>query len=437
VSPLSGDNIRSLGAEGLSRKVGSGALKATAVAEAYLDHIAAREPEVLAWKHLDPEQVLAAAEAIDAQPKKGSLAGVPIGVKDVIDTSDMPTGYGTEAYDGFRPLWDAPCIALSRDAGGLVLGKTVSTEFAMASPGKTRNPHNPAHTPGGSSSGSCAAVGAGMAVMAFGTQTAGSIIRPAAYCGTVGYKPTFGLLDPAEVKVLAHGLDTLGMITRTVRDAAWCTSVLAGRPKLVVAADPAKPVVGLFMPSRLDMAGEEAIVAVEVAADKLSEAGVTVRKIALPAWFDELHDIHAAIMGWEVTHALAHERLKLWDRLTPVTRAFLTEKAMITVEQYDAACARIVELREAFAGMIDGSDVLMTLPAPGAAPEGLGSTGAPAFNTPWTTLHTPCLTVPVIRTQNNLPVGIQLVGRIGDDARLFDAAAYIETVLGPAGEHRG
>jgi amidase len=437
VTPLSADNVRSLGAEALSRKVGSGALKAVAVAEAYLDHIASREPDVLAWKHLDPGQVMAAAEAIDAKPTKGLLAGIPIGVKDVIDTSDMPTGYGTEAYDGFQPLWDAPCVALSHDAGGLVLGKTVSTEFAMASPGKTRNPHNPAHTPGGSSSGSCAAVGAGMAAMAFGTQTAGSIIRPAAYCGTVGYKPTFGLLDPAEVKVLAHGLDTLGLITRTVRDAAWCTSVLAGRPNLVVGAEPAKPVIGLFLPSRLDLAGEEAIVAVEVAADKLSDAGVTVRKIALPAWFDELHDIHAAIMGWEVTHALAHERLKLWDRLTPVTRAFLTEKALITVEQYDAACARIIALRKAFADMMDGIDVLMTLPAPGAAPEGLASTGAPAFNTPWTVLHAPCITVPVIRTDRNLPVGIQLVGRFGEDARLFDAAAFIEAVLGFAGGQRG
>jgi amidase len=427
-------DIRQLGIEALTGRIRSGALKVTQVAEAYLEQIASREPDVLAWKYLEPAEVMANAEAVDAQARKGLLAGVPIAVKDVIDTADMPTGYGSAAYEGFRPVWDASCVALSRAASGLILGKTVSTEIAMASPGKTRNPHNPDHTPGGSSSGSCAAVGSGMALMGFGTQTAGSIIRPAAYCGVVGYKPTFGLLDPSEIKVLSHQLDTLGVITRTVRDAAWCASVLASRPKLAIGDEPDEPVVGIFLPSRLDQVGEEAIVTLEVAADRLSEADVKIRKIALPVWFDELHDIHAAIMGWEVTHALAYERLHLWEKLTPVTRAFLTEKAMVTVEQYDYACRRIVEIRRAFAEMIDGVDVLMTLPAPGAAPQGLASTGSPALNTPWTVLHAPCLTLPVIWTGNGLPVGIQLVGRIGDDARLLNSAAFIETVLGfPAG----
>lgn len=430
MTALSATDIRSLGAEALTAKVQSGNIKVTAIAEAYLEHIAAREPDVLAWHHLDPEQVLSAAAALDATPEKGLLAGLPIGVKDVIDTADMPTGYGTAAYDGFRPIWDAPCVALSRSEGGLVLGKTVSTEFAMASPGKTRNPHNRAHTPGGSSSGSCAAVGAGMALMAFGTQTAGSIIRPAAYCGITGYKPSFGLLDAAEVKVLAHNLDTLGLVTRSVRDAAWCTAALSGRAGLRVSATPAKPVIGLFRPSRLNQAGTEAVTALEWAASHLSEAGVTIRELPLPGWFDELHAVHAAIMGWEVTHALAYERLRLWDRLTPVTRAFLTEKAEVTVSEYDAACHRILELRQAFAALIDGVDVIATLPAPGTAPAGHATTGAPLFNTPWTVLHTPCLTIPVMRAANGLPVGIQLVGRIGDDARLLDAGAFVESVLG-------
>jgi Asp-tRNA(Asn)/Glu-tRNA(Gln) amidotransferase A subunit family amidase len=433
MSTLSSREIRALGARDVSASVASGSLSNAAIAQAYLEQIAAHEPDVLAWKHLDADQVLAQALALDKAGANGALAGVAIGVKDVIDTADMPTGYGSSAYEGFQPACDAPCVAISRAEGALVLGKTVSTEFAMASPGKTRNPYNPGHTPGGSSSGSCAAVAAGMALMAFGTQTAGSIIRPASYCGVVGYKPSFGLIDAAEVKVLSHQLDTLGLIARTVDDAAWCAAALSGRSRLVINDIPDQPVIGLFAPSRIDQAGPEAMLALDQAAAQISTAGGTVKTIALPDWFDSLHDLHSAIMGWEVTQALAHERLRLWDQLTPVTRAFLQEKAKVTVTEYEAACETIVERRKQFAALFDGVDVVMTLPAPGAAPEGLAATGAPVFNSPWTVLHGPCVTIPVMLSAKGLPVGAQLVGRIGDDARLLHVAAFAEKAVGFTG----
>lgn len=433
MSRLSSKEILALGACDVVSAVHAGRLSVTAIAEAYLAQIEAHEADVLAWKYLDAEQVLAEAHVLDKARPGGPLAGVTIGVKDVIDTADMPTGYGSAAYEGFRPACDAPCVALSRADGALVFGKTVSTEFAMASPGKTRNPYNPGHTPGGSSSGSCAAVSAGMALMAFGTQTAGSIIRPAAYCGVVGYKPSFGLLDAAEIKVLSHQLDTLGIITRKVADAAWCAAALSGRARLVVNDLPQSPTIGILVPSRLDQAGPEAMLALEQAASRISAAGGVVTALPLPDWFDGLHELHASIMGWEVTRALAHERLKLWDQLTPVTRDFLTEKAKVSVSDYESACETIVKRRKAFAGLMEGVDVLMTLPAPGAAPQGLAATGAPVFNSPWTVLHSPCVTVPAMISANGLPVGVQLVGRIGDDARLLHVAAFVERAIAFAG----
>jgi amidase len=269
-----------------------------------------------------------------------------------------------------------------------------------------------------------------MALMAFGTQTAGSIIRPASYCGVVGYKPSFGLIDAAEVKVLSHQLDTLGVITRTVADAAWCAAAVSGRSRLVVNDLPDRPVIGLLLPSRLDQAHPDALTALDQAASNIAAAGGVVKTLALPDWFDSLHDLHAAIMGWDVTRALAHERLTLWSRLTPVTRDFLAEKAKTTIEEYEAACIAIHERRLQLAALMDGLDAIMTLPAPGPAPEGLAATGAPVFNSPWTVLHGPCVTVPVMLSAKGLPIGAQLVGAAGDDARLLHVAAFAERAFG-------
>ncbi|HEX2646947.1 MAG TPA: amidase, partial [Candidatus Dormibacteraeota bacterium] len=225
-------DLLSLSARQAAREIAAGRLRAEALVSACLDRIAEREPIVGAWHYLDSEAALATARRADASEPGGPLHGVPIAVKDLIDTVDMPTGYGSAIYEGHRPAVDASCVAIARTAGAVVLGKTVTTEFACFTAGKTANPHNPAHTPGGSSSGSAAAVADLMVPLAFGTQTAGSIIRPAAYCGVVGYKPSFGLIARAGVKPLADSLDTIGMVARNVADAAFFAGIIGGRPAL-------------------------------------------------------------------------------------------------------------------------------------------------------------------------------------------------------------
>ncbi|MEP4030475.1 amidase [Roseibium polysiphoniae] len=422
-------SILNLSARETASKVATGELRTVDVAAAFLEVCEAREPIVQAWKHLSAEEVLAEAARLDKAGVSGPLAGVTVGVKDVIDTKSMPTGYGSKVYEGFHSYWDAPCVALSRSSDALIIGKTVSTEFAMSHPGKTRNPYNSAHTPGGSSSGSCAAVSAGMVHVAFGTQTAGSIVRPAAYCGVTGYKPTFGTLDASGVKVLSHSLDTLGLIGRDVRDVAWVTAHVAGRLGLEVQEEPAKPVVGLFRTSRWELAEPAAIAAMETTERHLKDAGVSVKVVEVPDTFDRLHQTHHGIMGWETTQALAYERLHHWDRLGANTKDFLTLLGTATLDDYEAAKAEVISQREMLRRLMDGVDVLLTPPAPGTAPEGLSVTGAPVFNTPWTTMQVPCLSLPV-ELFGGLPVGIQVVGRYGEDSRMLDAAAYIEAVLG-------
>src|SRR5207302_10646334 len=237
----------SLSVRDAAQEIAAGRLTAEALASACLDRIAAREAVVGAWHYLDRDAALAAARQRDAEPPRGPLHGIPIAVKDLIDTADMPTGYGSPIYEGHRPAADAACVALARAAGAVALGKTVTTEFACFTAGKTANPHNPAHTPGGSSSGSAAAVGDGMVPLALGTQTAGSIIRPAAFCGVVGYKPSFGLIPRAGVKPLADSLDTIGTMAKNVADAAFFASILGGRPALRHVAMPdAAPRFGLY-----------------------------------------------------------------------------------------------------------------------------------------------------------------------------------------------
>ena len=422
-------------ARAIARLVQTGAISAEAVTRAFLDRIDATDAPVQAWTHLDPEGAMEAARAVDRRGRTGALAGVPIGIKDVIDTADMPTGYGSAAYEGFRPAWDAPCVALSRAADAVVLGKTVSTEFAMSSPGKTRNPWNPAHTPGGSSSGSCAAVAAGHVLMAFGTQTSGSIIRPAAFCGIVGYKPSFGTLDRTGIKVLSGSLDTLGLLTRNVRDAAFCTAILAQRPGLAVPDTVAPPRVALFETSRWSQAGPGTRLALERAAEALGRQGVAVAKLPVPAWFDAVVAMQDAVMGWEVMQALAYERLVLAGHLTAVTKAFLTVKAEVTLDQFDAAFAALPGTRQQFDALFAEADVLITPAAPDEAPAGM-PTGDPVFNQSWTLLHGPCVTVPAGLGPNGLPVAIQVVGRRGSDARTLAAAAFIEDALGQSGVTR-
>ena len=421
---------RSLTAREAARQIAERCLTAEALAGAYLDHIAAREAVVGAWQHLDRGQALAAARRCDGEPPRGPLHGIPIAVKDLIDTVEMPTAYGSPIYRGHRPAADASCVALARAAGAVVLGKTVTTEFAAFTPGKTANPRNPAHTPGGSSSGSAAAVADGMAPLAFGTQTAGSVIRPAAYCGCIGYKPSFGLINRAGVKPLADSLDTIGILARTVEDAAFLAGVLSERPALRHLAPPERALrFGLYRTPMWDEAEPATAAALDAARTALEGAGAAVAELAVAPEHHQLAEAQNTIMLFEMVRALAYERIEHSAELSPRLAQMLDEGMAIGAEHYDAALGRAVTARAGFDAFLGACDAVLVPAAPGEAPAGLGYTGDPIFNRMWTLLGVPCVTLPARWAENGLPTGVQLVGRVGGDASLMGCAAFLERAL--------
>src|SRR5207302_1925404 len=368
----------SLSARDAAREIAAGRLSATTLVAACLERITAREPVVGAWHHLDPDAALAAAHRSDASPPRGPLHGVPIAVKDLIDTADMPTGYGSAIYEGHRPVADAACVALARAAGAIVLGKTVTTEFACFTAGKTANPRNPAHTPGGSSSGSAAAVADGMVPLAFGTQTAGSVIRPASFCGCVGYKPSFGVIPRAGVKPLADSLDTIGVMARSVDDAAFFTGVLAGRPVLRDAAMPAAaPRLGLYRTPMWGDAEPSTIAALDRARAALEQAGAWIGEIIVPPEHQRLTAAQATIMGFELVRGLAHERLMHSAELSPRLAQQLDEGMAVGADEYDAAVAETAAARAKLDAFFEPCDAMLVPAAPGGAAPGPGYTGDP------------------------------------------------------------
>jgi Asp-tRNA(Asn)/Glu-tRNA(Gln) amidotransferase A subunit family amidase len=414
------------------RRLAAKEITSEALVRDCLERIAAREPEVQAWAFLDHEAALRQARAADAQPGRGLLRGLPVGVKDLIDTVDMPTTYGSPIYNAHRPAWDAPCVALTRAAGGIVLGKTVTTEFAVMHPGKTRNPHDIRHTPGGSSSGSAAAVADCMVPLAFGTQTAGSIIRPAAFCGVVGYKPSFGLISRVGVKALSDTLDTVGTIARTVPDAALFAAALTGRNELRIddrTSPGAKVRVGICRTYEWKQAQPEMMNALESAARMLAANGTQVREITLPADYAGLVEAQTDIMFAEQAQSLAHERLSHWALISPKLQGILEAGLKVSIERHDAALALARRCRHTLDTVFAECDVLLAPSAPGAAPQGLEMTGDPVFNRMWTLLHAPCVNIPVATTTSGLPLGLQVVGPIGADARTLAAAHWLHQVL--------
>jgi Asp-tRNA(Asn)/Glu-tRNA(Gln) amidotransferase A subunit family amidase len=419
-----------LSASEAARRIAQGRLTSRALVEACLERIASRETAVGAWAHIDADQALAEARARDQSPAQGPLHGVPVGVKDIMDTADLPTAYGSRAYVGHRPRADAACVALARAAGAVILGKTVTTEFAAMSPGKTRNPHNGAHTPGGSSSGSAAAVADSMVPLAFGTQTAGSIVRPASFCGIVGLKPSFGLIAIAGTKALAPSLDTVGGFARDVADIALFLSALTDRPELTPAAAQ-RPRIGVYRPEPWDRAEPATIAALERARAALARAGAAIAERGAFPDFDGLVVAQNTIMTHEAARNLAWERLCRGSEIMPRTAALLAEGAAVSAAAYDAARAEAARARARLGDFFGAFDAMLVPAAPGAAPA-IDTTGDAVFNRGWTLLHAPCVTLPVERTAGGLPVGVQLVGRVGDDARLLAVALFAEAALAAA-----
>jgi amidase len=416
-----------LSAAEAAARLGRGELSALELTKSCLSRIAAREPEVQAWEHLDPESALEQARRCDREGRKAPLFGLPVGVKDLIDTRDMPTAYGTALHRGHRPAADAACVAALRAAGGVILGKTVTTELAYFTPGKTRNPHDLGRTPGGSSSGSAAAVACGMVPAALGTQTAGSVIRPAAYCGVVGFKPSFGRFAREGIKSIAPSLDTLGMFARALGDLPLLCAAL-GAP-LALPAPGRPPRIALCRTAHWESAEPAARAVVERAAAGLAAAGAEVRELTLPTAFDGLLEAQKTVMAVEMAAELAPERAAGEEKLGEPLRRLFRDGDAAAGAAYAKAKAQGERCRELFAATLSPSDLLLTLAAPGEAPLGLAATGDPLFNRVWTLLHVPCVSLPAGRGPHDMPLAIQLVGARGSDAALLAHAGWVSQAL--------
>ncbi|HVH82400.1 MAG TPA: amidase [Stellaceae bacterium] len=426
--PTPSDSL-SLGVQEAAQAIASKRLGVEDYVGAWLDRIDAREAAVGAFQHFDRDAVIEAARRCDNEPPRGPLHGIPLAVKDVIDTFDLPTGYGSPIYAYNRPVADAACVALARAAGAIVLGKTVTTEFAYFTPGKTTNPHNAAHTPGGSSSGSAAAVGAGMSPLAFGTQTAGSILRPASYCGAVGYKPSFGLVPRYGVKALADSLDTVGVMARNVADAAFFIGVLTDRRALRDVSAPLPPRIGFCRTPMWDDAEPTTIAALDRVRAALLAAGARVDDVSVPDEHRMLSAAQDTIMSYEMTRALADERIRHSAQISPRLAQLFDHGMTIGADVYDAARAATVAARMHLPTFFGECAAIVVPAAPGEAPAGHSYTGDPVFNRMWTLLGTPAVTIPAAKGSTGLPVGVQFVGRVGDDARLMACALFAERAL--------
>jgi len=430
-----------LSAADAARAIRDGAVSAEQLVEACLARVREAEPQVQAWQFLDPAHALAQARALDELRREGRapgpLHGVPVGIKDIIDTADMPTEDGTVLHAGRTPARDATVVAWLRAAGAVIMGKTVTTECATFTPGKTRNPHNPEHTPGGSSSGSAAAVAAGMVPLALGSQTNGSTLRPAAFCGVYGFKPTHGLIPRHGILRLSRALDHVGVFARTIEDIALAAESLAGyderdpdtRPRAripfgaVVAEEPPFPPRLAFVKTPVwDRAEAETR---EAFGELAAELGDAVEEIELPESARAAWDWHRTIMEAEMAASLDAEWEKGRDRLSARLREQLARGREVRALDYQQALARIPLLNAGFEDLFARFDAILTPAAPGTAPRGLDSTGDPAFCTLWTLCGMPALSLPLMRGANGLPLGVQLVGPREGDARLLRTARWL------------
>ncbi|MCZ6548858.1 MAG: amidase [Deltaproteobacteria bacterium] len=427
------DLFRLSASEALAR-IREGKLTSEALVRSCLERIESREAQVKAWVYLDQDHALAQARRCDRAANRGPIHGIPFAAKDIMDTADMPTEYGSPIYSGNRPMSDAACVALSRAAGGVLLGKTVTTEFASRFPGKTTNPHNPKHTPGGSSSGSAAAVADFMVSMAFGTQTLGSVIRPAAFCGCIGYKPSYGEVSTMGVKENTGSFDTVGLFGRVVEDLPLFRAAVTGfAPKALAPVSVGDLRIGICRTMFWDRAKDYTKTLLEAAAGQLAKAGAKVSDLDLGGPFTDFETMGRRINDYEFSRALSWERSHHWELLSEFQRGQLAVWLDVSYEQYREAQAAMAECRRYLDQAMKGFDLLLTPSAVGEAPEGLASTGDTSFNILSTWTHTPCVTLPVFTGPSGLPVGIQLIGHRNQDHRLFEATLAVDSVLSEKG----
>lgn len=427
-------------------EIREGRVKSAELVRACLDRVKAVDGDVRAWTFLDPDHAMRQAEVLDRQRSEGRavgrLHGVPVGIKDVFDTGDMPTELGSPLYAGRTPHRDAACVARLRAAGAVIMGKTVTTEFAYFNPGKTANPHDPKRTPGGSSSGSAAAVAAMMVAGAIGSQTAGSVIRPAAFCGVVGFKPTHGLIPRTGALLLSRTVDHVGVFARTIEDAALIAEVMAGYdegdpdtrpiaspPLAAVAAEepPLPPRFAFVRTPMWDQAEKSTQDAFVALAGRLGEHAVEVE---LPQIAGEIIALHGTVMDVEMARNLHREYEDGAAKLSLRLRQLIERGRGHLAVAYRRAVDLIEPINAAIDAVFDEYDAILAPAAPGEAPAGLDATGNPVFCSPWTYLGTPAITLPLLQGPAGMPLGVQLVGRRGYDARLLRTARWLARHLG-------
>lgn len=417
--------LHQISATRAARMIASGELSSEALVRSCLERIAAREPVVKAWAHFDADSALAAARACDAAKPKGPLHGVPVAVKDVIDTCDMPTRMGSPIYEDHRPATDAACVAILRAAGAVILGKTVTAEFAGIAPGATTNPHDPARTPGGSSSGSAAAVADFMAPLALGTQTGGSVIRPASFCGVVGFKPSFGLVSRVGVKFCAESLDTIGVIARSVADARLTWRALVGLPHSLAPDLRDPPRFALVKTHHWPKASADSVAAVENAIARMQARGAVFDEIVAPPEFSELSRARTVINDYERARALAWEKSEHPAKISAAMTRVIDNGWSISFEAYLQAQRTAEHWRAWLDIHAQGYDALIGAAVNGEAPPGLTTTGDTSFQEIWTVLHVPTITLPLSLGASGMPLGVQLIGKRFHDERLLAVASWV------------
>lgn len=418
------DNNRMMSLAALVKARDAGKAKPDLMVALCRDAVVRKDPLIKAFVHTAQDATIGA---------EGPLAGIALGIKDIFDTFDQPTSYGSQAYKDHRPRVDAAIVDLARRRGATIIGKTATAEFAFFHPAETVNPHNPAHTPGGSSSGSAAAVAAGMIPAAIGTQTGGSVVRPAAFCGVAGFKPSFRLLPTTGMKHFAPSLDTVGLFAAGVIDVAMLAALLTGRDLAPLSDEPPLDLstirVALYRCTQLEDADPDMRSALAKAADLAADAGFDVGEIGEPEAMALAREAHPTIQDHEAGLACGPDLARLREALSPMLIETLERGQAITPAQYDEARRHAKRGRGAARALFGEVDILLTPSAPGAAPRGLATTGDPRFNKLWTLLGTPAINIPGFTDAAGLPLGIQAIARFGRDKALLTAATRLEAAF--------
>ena len=416
----------------MAREIRDGKVTAEAIMQSCLERIEQRESEVGAFICYDAEAALTAARQADHSEPKGILHGVPFGIKDIIDTDQFPTGWGTTFYDGYQPTRNASCVEMFICAGGIPFGKTVTTEFAYFKPGKTANPKNLGHTPGGSSSGSAAAVADYMLPFGFGSQTAASLIRPASYCGIPGYKASHGSFDLQGVMSLSPSLDTLGFLAREVEDFELARSVLCGsNPAEIPDTENSSLRVSLFRGPHWGDGSLEMRDVCQRAIGALKAAGAQTGELACPEVFKELTEAQKTVMAYEVAHARIYEYSRYADHISQQFQGLFESGLAVSRTDFQNACITRDRAARILESLFVDTDVILTPAASGEAPVGLDATGDPLFSRGWNLLQVPCVSIPCGKGPNGLPLSVQLIGRMGSDDELLAASKWVHAQLEP------